>query len=307
MILQIVTGVVCVIFVGIFLLSYLKAGKNYEEYLEYVDKKEYGLKDFIPMGLWVQELEWTGKLIPFAIQEILAQQKNKTYQKVLEIYGPKNVEFYFYIHNGYRKALGILTGALASLVGFILGMQQDGNGLFLSVAAVVAYFAMPFAADSGLDEQIKKRRLSIQMEFPEFVNKLTLLVNAGMTISKAWEKIINENKREHVLYEEMRYALAEIKAGKPEAVAYEEFARRCKVKEVTKFVSIIVMNLRRGGAEVVPVLREQGNECWEMRKNAAKQLGEEAGTKILMPMMIMFIGIIIVVVTPAVLSMTGGM
>ena len=128
-----------------------------------------------------------------------------------------------------------------------------------------------------------------------------------MTISKAWEKIINENKKEHVLYDEMRYALMEIKAGKAEATAYEEFARRCRVKEVTKFVSVIVMNLKRGGAEVVPVLREQGNECWEMRKNAAKQMGEEASTKILIPLMIMFLGIVIIVSTPAVLSMTAGM
>ncbi len=128
-----------------------------------------------------------------------------------------------------------------------------------------------------------------------------------MTISKAWEKIINENKREHILYREMRYALAEIKAGKPEATAYEEFARRCHVKEVTKFVSVIVMNLKRGGAEVVPVLREQGHECWEMRKNAAKELGEQASTKILLPMMIMFLGIVLIVATPAVLSMTSGM
>ena len=144
------------------------------------------------------------------------------------------------------------------------------------------------------------------MEFPEFVNKLTLLVNAGMTISRAWEKIINENKKNHILYSEMQYALMEIKAGKPERIAYEEFARRCRVKEVTKFVSVIVMNLRRGGGEVIPVLREQGNECWEMRKNAARQLGEEAGTKILIPLMIMFLGIVLVVATPAVLGMTSG-
>ena len=145
------------------------------------------------------------------------------------------------------------------------------------------------------------------MEFPEFVNKLTLLVNAGMTISRAWEKIINENRKDHILYEEMCCALAEIRAGKPEGTAYEEFARRCHVKEVTKFVSVIVMNLRRGGAEVVPVLREQGHECWEMRKNAARELGEQAGTKILIPMMIMFLGIVLIVATPAVLSMTSGM
>lgn len=307
MIVMIVSTIVCVLFVGLFLISYLKSNGIYDEYMDYVDKEEYGLKDFIPMGLWLNEAEWIEKLIPMQIRMSLAQHHNQTYQKVLELRGPKEAEFYFYIHNGYRKALAILSGAMVSIVGAILAFQQDSNGMILSAVAVVAFFAMPFVADSNFDEQLKKRRLSIQMEFPEFVNKLTLLVNAGMTISKAWEKIINENKREHILYDEMRYALAEIKAGKPEAVAYEEFARRCKVKEVTKFVSIIVMNLRRGGAEVVPVLREQGNECWEMRKSAAKQLGEEASTKILMPMMIMFIGIIIIVVTPAALSMMQGM
>ena len=110
-----------------------------------------------------------------------------------------------------------------------------------------------------------------------------------------------------MLYDEMRIALAEIQAGKPEAMAYESFARRCHVKEVTKFVSIIVMNLKRGGSGVVGVLRDQGDECWQMRKDAAKRLGEEAGTKILIPMMIMFLGIVLIVVTPAVLSMSQGM
>ena len=307
MIMIIVSGVVCVIFVGLFLISYLKSSGNYDEYLEYVDKEEYGLKDFIPMGLWMNELDFTEKWVPFSFQTILAQRRNQTYQKILELKGAKDAEFYFYIHCGYRKALAILSSALASLIGVILSAQQDSTGIVLSVVAVAAFLGMPFLADNNYDEDIKKRRRTIQMEFPEFVNKLTLLVNAGMTISRAWEKIIVENKKEHILYDEMQIALAEIKAGRPEAIAYEEFARRCKVKEVTKFVSIVIMNLKRGGAEVVPVLREQGNECWEMRKNAAKQLGEEAGTKILLPLMIMFLGIIIIVVTPAVLSMTSGM
>lgn len=44
-----------------------------------------------------------------------------------------------------------------------------------------------------------------------------------------------------------------------------------------------------------------------MRKNAAREMGEQAGTKILIPMMIMFLGIVLIVATPAVLSMTSGM
>lgn len=303
-----VSVLICVLFVGLFLICYFKSRGQYDEYMEYVDKKEYGLKDFIPLGLFLAESESLEKFLPMQVRTLLAQHRNQVYQKVLELRGPKDVEFYSYIHSGYRLVAALIVSAGASVVGAIMSAQGDvSNGLLLSGIAVGAFAAVPFLVDSSLKEQIEKRRRSIQMEFPEFINKLTLLVNAGMTISKAWEKIINENKKDHILYEEMRYALMEIKAGKAEAVAYEEFARRCRVKEVTKFVSVIVMNLKRGGSEVVPVLKAQGDECWEMRKNAARQLGEEASTKILIPLMIMFLGIVLIVATPAVLSMTSGM
>lgn len=302
------SGIICLIFCGNFLLCYIKSKGVYEEYLEPVDKEEYGLKDFIPLGLWFQEAGLFKHFVPKGLENILARYQNLVFQKVLEIRGAKYAQYYMMIHQGYRAALGILVSAGMSLIGFIMAAQGDGtNAILFSCAAIVAAVGMPFFVDRSLDETIAKRRLQIQLEFPEFVNKLTLLVNAGMTISKAWEKIINDNKKDTVLYREMTFALAEIKSGKPENVAYEEFARRCRVKEVTKFVSIIIMNLRRGGAEVVPVLKQQGAECWEMRKAAAKQMGEEASTKILLPLMIMFIGIILIVATPAVLSFSMGM
>lgn len=298
---------VCVVFLLIFLVFYLKSKGMYDEYVEYLDKEEYGLKDFIPIGLAMNEVEIFGKIMPVSLSSALARHNNQVYQKILEIRKPKEAEFYHFIHNGYRMAVGLIAAVGVSVIGAIQSAQGSSDGLMFTGGAVAAFFAVPFLVDGSLKETVEKRRLSIQMEFPEFVNKLTLLVNAGMTVSKAWEKIINENKREHVLYDEMRYALAEIKAGRPEGIAYEEFARRCHVKEVTKFVSVIVMNLKRGGSEVVPVLREQGRECWEMRKNAAKAIGEQASTKILIPMMIMFLGIVLIVATPAVMSMTSGM
>ncbi|GAA6297237.1 hypothetical protein F220043C3_56710 [Enterocloster asparagiformis] len=303
-----VSSAVCAVFVIMFLYCYFKSRGNYDEYMEYVDKEEYGLKDFIPLGLCLSETGGANRWMPMQLKMALSQHDNQVYQRLLELRGPRDVEFYSYIHKGYRLAAGILCSAGASLMGMIMVVQGDAStGLMFTGAAAAAFLGLPFLVDESLKEEVTKRRRSIQMEFPEFVSKLTLLVGAGMTISRAWEKIINENRREHVLYDEMRYALMEIRAGKPEAVAYEEFARRCRVKEVTKFVSVVVMNLRRGGSEVLPVLREQGSECWEMRKSAAKQMGEEAGTKIMIPLMIMFLGIVLIVSTPAVLSMTSGM
>lgn len=304
----IISSAVCVVFAGNFLVCYLMSRRKYDEYMDCIDKGEYGLKDFIPMGLWLGDAGWYQTFLPIQLKAVLARHRNEVYQKILELRGPRDVEFYEYIHRGYRLAAGIISSAGLSVAGMMMALQGDSsNSILLSGAAVAVAVVVPFLVDGSLKEDIAKRRLSIQMEFPEFINKLTLLVNTGMTISGAWEKIIKENKKEHILYDEMRYALMEIKAGKPEGVAYEEFARRCRVKEVTKFVSIVVMNLKRGGATVVPVLRRQGDECWEMRKNAAKQMGEEASTKLLIPLMIMFLGIVLIVSTPAVLSMTAGM
>ena len=308
MIQMIISGIICALFCGNFLLCYAKSKGQYDDYLEAVDKKEYGLKDFIPMGLWFNEQGFESKLLPKSAEGVYAKYKNQIYRKIVVLRGVKYAGFYQMIHEGYRMALGILVSAGMSFVGFIMAAQGDSsNAMLFSGVAVVAALGLPFLTDKSLDDQMERRRLEIQMEFPEFVNKLTLLVNAGMTISKAWENIINDNKKDNILYQEMTLALGEIKAGKPEAVAYEEFARRCQVKEVTKFVSVILMNLKRGGSEVVPVLKQQGTECWEMRKAAARQMGEQAGTKILLPMMIMFIGIIIIVATPAVLSFSSGM
>jgi tight adherence protein C len=300
--------VVFVIFAGNFLLCFLRSKNKFDDYLESIDKKEFGLKDFIPIGLEFNELELDKKCFPMILRDVIAKYKNKVSVKVTEIHGIQYSKFYMIVHNGYRAAAALLASAGFSLLGLIMAIQGDfSNAVLFSTVSIMSAIGIPFLVDNMLNEKIKKRRMEIQLEFPEFINKLTLLVNAGMTISKAWEKIITDSKKDTVLYKEMRYALAEIKAGKPEIVAYEEFARRCRIKEITKFVSVIIINLKRGGAEIVPTLKLQETESWEMRKAAAKQMGEEASTKILVPLMIMFVGIIIIVATPAVLSMSMGM
>jgi tight adherence protein C len=126
-----------------------------------------------------------------------------------------------------------------------------------------------------------------------------------MTVSKAWEKIITDNKKDSALYEELSMVLKDIGSGKPEQAAYEDFAKRCRVPEITRFISVILQNQRKGNSELVSVLRVFANECWELRKNTAKRLGEEASTKMLLPIMLMFFAILLIVITPAVIAMTG--
>ncbi|MDF2522622.1 MAG: type secretion system protein [Clostridiales bacterium] len=272
---------------GLYLLS---RGK-YDEYTTPLDKKEFSMKQLLPIGFFIMD----------AINYKYSTKYDRRLQvKLAELSGHKYAQFYLKVHWANKISLALLILLIISFVFAIIGPDTGFAFYSLLTLGLVLY-----STDYDLDKKIRKRHVSIQIDFPDFINKLALLINAGMTVGRAWEKIVNSNKKESPLYDELEITLADIRSGKAESQAYEDFAKRCRIPEVTKFISFIVQNLKKGNSELVSVLRLQSHECWEMRKNAVKRMGEEASTKMLFPMMIMFLAILIIVVTPAVLAMQG--
>ena len=69
-----------------------------------------------------------------------------------------------------------------------------------------------------------------------------------------------------------------------------------------RLISILNRNLEKGTRDVCEMLEEEAREAWEIRKNQAKKAGEEAGMKLLFPMMLLFILILVMLLFPAVQS-----
>ena len=288
------------------LLAYFRGRGEYEDYLEPLDEKEFKTRNLLGAGLFLQERFPIADRFRGPAREALRRYGVRVSGQLTELYGVRDREYYGTIHTANKWVIALLTGTFLALFALISCSNGDlGAATLFCAATPVGVCAMPFLLDKELDGKVVERREKIQLEFPEFVNKLILLVNAGSTISKAWEKIVTDSRSNSPLYRELRFCAAEIQNGRSEAAAYEEFARRCKLKEVIKFVSVIVLNLRKGGGEVVFTLRLQADECWEARKAAARRLGEKASSKLLMPMAIMLLGIIMVVALPAILALSG--
>lgn len=274
----------------IFILLYIPSKGKYSEYVEPLDKKEYILKDLLPMG--------------FFVMEKLRYKYRSAYDKRLrlrtsELNGAKYSEFYLWVHWANKMASIAVVFLLMCLVGAGWG-EFDPAYPVIVVAVLVGTF---IGLDKELESKIDKRKISMQCDFPDFINKLTLLLNAGMTVSKAWERIVEENKKDSPFYREAAFAIAEVKNGTTEAAAFEDFARRCRVVEITKFISILLQNLRKGSSEMVITLQLMSKDCWEMRKHVARRLGEEASTKLLFPMIFNFFVVIIIVAMPAIIEM----
>lgn len=93
-----------------------------------------------------------------------------------------------------------------------------------------------------------------------------------------------------------------MKSGIPEMECYERFARRCDLIPYMKMGALLSQNLKKGAKGISEMLRMEAVQALEDRKSRARQLGEEAGTRLLIPMLLMLIIVITIVVVPAFLS-----
>lgn len=160
---------------------------------------------------------------------------------------------------------------------------------------------------SGKEEEKRSIR-QMKTDYPQIINKFNLYIGAGMTIRRAWSCIADdyEKKRERygkrVAYEEMIYTLHEIQGGAPEGECYEKYGNRCGISRYRKFGTMLSQNLRKGSRGITDLLEREAEEAFEDRKNMAKKLGEEAGTKLMIPMFIMLAVVFVIVTVPAFFS-----
>lgn len=180
--------------------------------------------------------------------------------------------------------------------------------IFLFGAALTVF--VPLLEHSRKKEQEKKRERLLTLEYPEVISKLALLLGAGMTLKAALRKLAEAYEQhkgkqgtEHrPVYEEILTTCREMENGMGEAAAYERFGERCKNAEYRKLGTILEQNLKKGSYSLAVLLDQEAEAAFEKRKAAARRYGEEAGTKLLFPMLMMLGLVMIVLMVPAMLA-----
>lgn len=174
---------------------------------------------------------------------------------------------------------------------------------------LLAALAAAYAEKEKKEKKLQNRKRKLLLSYPEFVSKLSLLLGAGMTISGAMRKMnqmyLKRKKaggREEIVYEELYQMICELDNGMGELRAYQRFSESCNLQPYRKLVSLLVLGQKVGNFKLMEQLNEEADRVFVERKNTARRLGEEAGTKMLVPMMIMLAIVMGIVIIPAFLS-----
>ncbi len=185
----------------------------------------------------------------------------------------------------------------------------DSRGVVLVVMSILILILLWLLGKQRGKELEDQRKEELLLDYPELVNKLTLFLGAGMTVKRAWRKIIQDyeaslkDQTPRYVYEEMKLTLREIESGVPETESYENFGRRCNLPCYLKLGALLSQNLRKGVKGLGEMLHIESLQAFEERKARAKRKGEEAGTKLLLPMFLMLAIVLVIVIMPAFLTL----
>lgn len=185
-------------------------------------------------------------------------------------------------------------------------LASQDYSLFIWAATPAVALLIYLSFDRDLKKAVEKKHSGLGREYPELVHKLALYVGAGMTIRGAFQKIggdyekgLQKGQGVRPGCEEVLYTCRELQTGVAEGAAYEHFGRRTGLREYIRLSTLLGQNLKRGSGTLLKRLREEAEKSAEESLLRARKLGEEAGTRLLAPMVLMLAVVMIMIMVPA--------
>ena len=183
-------------------------------------------------------------------------------------------------------------------------IRDNSSTLFLLM--LIASVAVFRARDREVKHRMEERNLQMLADYPQFVSQLVLYLGAGMTLRSIVKKLGSDYEKKRAAGAPVRYLNEELlrmtyclESGVAEASVYEQFGLRCGIQQYTRLATLLTQNLRKGSNDLLRRLEEEAEKAFSERIDLARKRGEEAGTKLLVPMMLLLGIVMIIIMIPA--------
>lgn len=270
-------------------IAFMKKGQKYNYMTELLSGDDFPFPSIYCVGLAMQDVA-----IFRAPEKLAAYIRNNA--KLM--YTQKYAEYYYRIVWAQALSMGMLCCAVLML---LAGMIPDMT-LILFLMALITAVLPGYVFINNLAEKISTRRDESARAFPDAISKLALIVNSGVIMHEAWALVAYGNTG--VFYELMQQSCKEMENGKSDVDAILSFGYQTDSDEIKKFTSMLAQSIERGGGELPFFLNNQSRELWAHHRQAMLQKGEQAASALLMPIALMFVGVMLLVIVAALQSLS---
>lgn len=203
--------------------------------------------------------------------------------------------------------------------------ENQRNGIRILALGLLLSGAVVILKRKEHENQKEQRKKELETDYPKIIGRFVLFMNAGLSVRKSLEKIEEsyrkktmENsqryhmsqmpflrkKESHPGFEEICRTMEDMRRGMTEIGAYEQLGRRCEAAEYKTFADLLIRCVTKGGRDILVLMQKEAKEAEELRKRQVRIRGEEAGTKILIPMVLMLAIVMAILMVPAMMTFT---
>ena len=179
--------------------------------------------------------------------------------------------------------------------------------VLLGLVCIAALYYLPVQRQKEAED---KRREELGREYSALITMLSLYMTAGLSLRSSWERMVHAyeverklTKKNNPAYDEMLKTWREIKGGEYEERAYGNFGRRCGTPEYLRLGGLLETYVQQGNKELLMQLEQEASASLAMALQNVKKKGEQTGTRLLMPLLILFGLSLLMVLVPALMSM----
>jgi len=138
------------------------------------------------------------------------------------------------------------------------------------------------APDVGLSDAVKKREQGILRALPDFLDLLTLSVEAGLDFVGAMRKVADRFEPGPLVWE-FRAFLQDLAVGKSRSEALRYMVRKLDLPDFSSFGNAVIQ-ATEAGASIGPVLRMQSQDMRSRRFQRTEKQANEAPVKMIFPL-----------------------
>jgi tight adherence protein C len=202
-----------------------------------------------------------------------------------------------------KTALALLGPATVGvLVAASVIMLAGSKLLFLLLLTATVGYYLP---NMVLNRTIRRRKREIFETLPDALDLLTVCVEAGLSLERAFVKVAAEIHIKSVtLAQELQLVLMEMRAGFSKEKALRNFALRSGVDDVDSLVAMLIQS-ERFGTSVGDSLRVYSENLRNKRRVLAEECAAKIGLKLLFPLIFcIFPTLLMVLLGPAAIQLT---
>ena len=240
------------------------------------------------------EWEWTIR-IPIVIAPLPLSEEEEQYKKLSDLLSAEE--------KSTRDEEDFLLPTEYEGESIVWKEQEDITPYCLMVLALAAAVLVYVFSDKDLHQKNEERRELLQKEYPFFLMKISLYMEAGLPLRSAILRVaVSYQKKRmstHPLCTELAIVCNELSVGIPEGEVYERMGRRIDMPCYLRLSMLLSQNLRKGSNELRNRLMLQAREAVTDNLHYHKKKGEEAQTKLLVPTIALLLVVMVLVIIPA--------